>query len=118
MRIQNPAQWKNWYPGADSASLIYENGKITGIATGSNKGLQLESISDSLIIAANADKKMSMGWQIFPAAAPNTTTIQWYMNFKLRWYPWEKFSSLLLEKRYGPLMEKGLSNLKKLVEQK
>ena len=118
MRIQNPAQWKNWYPGADSASLIYENGKITGIATGSNKGLQLECISDSLIIAANADKKMSMGWQIFPAAAPNTTTIQWYMNFKLRWYPWEKFSSLLLEKRYGPLMEKGLSNLKKLVEQK
>jgi hypothetical protein len=24
----------------------------------------------------------------------------------------EKFSSLLLEKRYGPMMEKGLSNLK------
>jgi hypothetical protein len=70
MRIQNPAQWKNWYPGADSASLIYENGKITGIATGSNKGLQLESISDSLIIAANADKKMSMGWQIFRQLHP------------------------------------------------
>lgn len=118
MRIKNPAQWKYWYPGADSASFIYNNGKITGIATGSNKGLQLHSISDSLIVAANADKKMSMGWQIFPAAAPHATTIQWYISFKLRWYPWEKFSSLLLEKRYGPMMEKGLSNLQKLVEQK
>ncbi|HUM97582.1 MAG TPA: SRPBCC family protein [Chitinophagaceae bacterium] len=118
MLIQNPEKWKNWYPGADSASFIYNNGKITGIATGNNNGIKLETISDSLIVAANADKRMRMGWQIFPAATPNTTTIQWYMNFKLRWYPWEKFSSLLLEKRYGPMMEKGLSVLKKFAEKK
>ena len=116
--VQNPEKWKNWYPGADSASFIYNNGKITGIATGNNNGIKLETISDSLIVAANADKRMRMGWQIFPAATPNTTTIQWYMNFKLRWYPWEKFSSLLLEKRYGPMMEKGLSVLKKFAEKK
>jgi hypothetical protein len=38
------------------------------------------------------------------------------MDFRLRWYPWEKFSSLLLEKRYGPMLENGLDNLKKLME--
>jgi hypothetical protein len=37
------------------------------------------------------------------------------MDFKLRWYPWEKFSSLLLEKRYGPVMEQGLAKLKKSI---
>jgi hypothetical protein len=38
------------------------------------------------------------------------------MDFHLRWYPWEKFASLLLEKSYGPRMEQGLATLKRLVE--
>jgi hypothetical protein len=38
------------------------------------------------------------------------------MDFRLRWYPWEKFSSLLFEKSYGLTMEKGLNNIKKLSE--
>jgi hypothetical protein len=38
------------------------------------------------------------------------------MDFHLRWYPWEKFGSLLLEKSYGTKMEMGLMSLKKLAE--
>jgi len=38
------------------------------------------------------------------------------MDFHLKWYPWEKFSSMLLENRYGPMMEQGLAKLKKVVE--
>jgi len=46
----------------------------------------------------------------------DSTTIQWYMDFKLRWYPWEKFASMMFEKSYGVRMEQGLADLKKLVE--
>jgi len=42
--------------------------------------------------------------------------VQWWMDFKLRWYPWEKFSSLFFENIYGAQMEKGLDNLKRLAE--
>jgi hypothetical protein len=38
------------------------------------------------------------------------------MDFHLRWYPWEKFASLLFEQSYGPKMEQGLGNIKKMVE--
>jgi hypothetical protein len=38
------------------------------------------------------------------------------MDFRLRWYPWEKFSSLLFEKQYGTQMEAGLESLKQLAE--
>jgi hypothetical protein len=38
------------------------------------------------------------------------------MQFKLRWYPWEKFASLLFEKQYGTQMEAGLNKLKAYLE--
>jgi hypothetical protein len=42
--------------------------------------------------------------------------VQWYFDFHLRWYPWEKFSSIVFDKQLGPPMEKSLDNLKKLLE--
>jgi hypothetical protein len=56
------------------------------------------------------------GWNIIEGRDPATITVQWYTDFHLRWYPWEKFSSLLLEKTYGPPMEKGLSQLRSALE--
>jgi hypothetical protein len=42
--------------------------------------------------------------------------LQWYFDIKLRWYPWEKFGSIVFDKQLGPPMEKSLGNLKKLLE--
>ena len=47
----------------------------------------------------------------------NVTEVLWFMEYKLKWYPWEKFSSLMLENSYGPSMERGLANLKKNLEE-
>jgi Polyketide cyclase / dehydrase and lipid transport len=49
-------------------------------------------------------------------AEADSITVQWYMDFRLRWYPWEKFASLMFEKSYGAKMEQGLTNLKGLLE--
>ena len=46
----------------------------------------------------------------------DSLTLQWYMDFKLKWYPWEKFRSLFYENIYGVQMEQGLSNLKELAK--
>jgi hypothetical protein len=119
MQIKDPANWKNWYPGADSMAPLYVGGEIKGILSDSMQGLLLTAVTDSTALATNTGplaKKGESGWNIFPGGVPNTVTIQWYTDFHLRWYPWEKFSSLLLEKRYGPIMEQGLTNLKKRVE--
>jgi len=103
-QIKDVDHWKKWYPGADTMDL---------------SGIKISSVTDSSVIASiegSGMRKASTGWNFYPSSVPNTVTIQWYMDFHLRWYPWEKFSSLLLEGRYGPMMEKGLSNLKKLLE--
>lgn len=100
-QVKDTVNWKSWYPGADSAQVKSE---ISGIT------------DSSLVI--NRKGRSESGFVFHNSGLPGTTTVQWYMDVHLRWYPWEKFSSLLLEKRYGPLMEKGLDNLKRLFEKK
>jgi hypothetical protein len=34
----------------------------------------------------------------------------------LKWYPWEKFASIIFDRQLGPYMERSLGNLKKLAE--
>ena len=106
-------------PGADSAILISKNGNSEGIQTNSGQQLVITNRTDSTVLAEIKNpgfKKGICGWNFIAAAGPNTITVQWYMDFHLRWYPWEKFSSLLLEKRYGPMMEQGLARLKNYFE--
>jgi hypothetical protein len=54
------------------------------------------------------------GWKVYHHASTDSLTLQWYMDFQLPWYPWQKFGSLLYEGTYGRMMEQGLNNLKKL----
>lgn len=118
-QIRDAKRWKNWYPGADTSDFFVADGKIMGILTGDLKGLIITETTDSSVSTSNAgpnSKRGESGWNTFPGSSPNSVTVQWYMDFHFRWYPWEKFSSLLLEKRYGPVMEKGLGNLKALLE--
>jgi len=58
-------------------------------------------------------KRVNNGWQLYGEPASDSLTLQWYMDFQLSWYPWEKFSSLFYERTYGTMMQEGLSNLKK-----
>jgi hypothetical protein len=111
--------WKKWYPGADTAMYIAHKGKIEGIATGDMQGLIITFVTDSSLEAKNTgarSKRGETGWNIYSGSIPNSVTVQWYRDFHLDWYPWEKFSGLLLEKRYGPVMEQGLEKLKRLLE--
>ena len=119
-QIKDAANWKKWYPGTDSLQLLITGGKATGLVLDSLQGIiSITNSNDSSVIAVIAGPHIRdaiTGWNIYQSAVPNTVTLQWYMDFHLRWYPWEKFGSLILEGSYGPEMEKGLSNLRRLLE--
>jgi len=120
-QLIDPAKWKNWYPDIDSAKFIYSN-------DGTVKGLLLNERKQQFIIISQIkadgvtaeyrlpNKKISTGWLITPSIDANSVTVQWYMDFRLNWYPWEKFSSVVFERVYNPQLEKGLNNLKALLE--
>jgi hypothetical protein len=101
VQLKDTANWRNWYPGADTlmpSVIISSNDSV----------IQFQQ--------AREGKKAEEGWNIISADRPHTITVQWYMDIRLSWYPWDKFSSLLLEKRYGPFMERGLTSLKVYLE--
>ena len=97
--VKNPVNWKHWYPGADSAQLILENGVAKGISgNDSRQSLLISTVTDTSVIAehkGSLNRKMTSGWNLMPGQSASTVTIQWFMDFKLKWYPWEKFASLL-----------------------
>ena len=101
MQLKDTTNWKNWYPGADSLLPSVD-------LTFSDLLVKFQQIREG--------KKAEEGWNIIQTERPNITTVQWYMDIRLNWYPWEKFSSIMLENRYGPFMEKGLAGLKVYLE--
>jgi hypothetical protein len=121
LQIANPVQWKNWYPGADSLELYYTEGEVKGVVLDSSlqRRILIREKNDSSVIAVFSGpgtREIVSGWKIITGNDPGLVTVQWWMDFKLRWYPWEKFSSLFFENIYGAEMEKGLDKLKQLVE--
>lgn len=119
-QVNEPVKWKSWFPGLESSTLFYEAGMVKGVMFG-DSGRQFiritEEKKDEVVTELRSGKKKIVsGWKLIGHTQSNSTTLQWYMDFKLRWYPWEKFSSLLFEKSYGLKMEQGLNNIKKIVE--
>ena len=123
-QISDATNWKNWYPGLDSTKPLYVDGKMKGVIFNKNDSMnqvyiKIDKESENEITAQYVNKKrrpVINGWKIISYPVTDSLTVQWYMDFHLPWYPWEKFRSLLFEKLYGSRMEQGLSNLKGLVE--
>jgi hypothetical protein len=120
-QIADIEKWKYWYPGFDTLQLIELDKKNNAVISAKTKGISivLSEILDTIIVAefrAETKRPIINKWQTITYQHTDSITLHWSMDFHLKWYPWEKFSSLLLEKRYGPQIEQGLANLKTLLE--
>ena len=111
--------WKKWYPGFDTLPFS----AVTQAADGSSatvKNVRINVVRSTdgaeAIFKQEGKEPILQHWRIVPHGSPDSVTVQWYTDIHLRWYPWEKFSSLLFERRYGSVIETGLSSLKSLAE--
>ena len=108
--LKNKHEWVRWHPsfinGAQYEMLLRINVKVV-------------SENDSLLSMQwqqEGKKTLNMGWQLMRSNNMDPATLQWFMNCKTSWYPWEKFGSLFYEINYGAMMEQGLVNIKKQIE--
>jgi hypothetical protein len=78
----------------------------------------INGVKENEVIAAYMlpNREVKTGWQIAASIGSNGVTVQWYMEFHLQWYPWEKFSSFMFDRVYDPQLQQGLDNLKALLE--
>lgn len=108
--IRDTAKWTGWHPAFMPQPGVLHVPRTLQINT--------QTDNDSVLVLQfrQGNKTMYNGWQIYTFPSTDSLTLQWYMDFHLSWYPWQKFGSLFYEDTYGKMMEKGLINLKQKVE--
>lgn len=104
--LENEKDWHPAYSDSTSAKAIKEM---------SRSEVQRTDSTYSYVLQQQGRKKVGTGWEIYGAPNADSLTLQWYMDFRFSWYPWEKFSSLFYERTYGTMMETGLGNIKKKI---
>ncbi|ANH80145.1 hypothetical protein A8C56_03330 [Niabella ginsenosidivorans] len=118
--ISDLSKWKNWYPGFDSLELTNTESRNGKMITAEVKGVRLRIITDNDSLVTVEMKKGARpvynNWRLIRYTASDSLTLQNYMDFHFKWYPWERFSGLLLDRSYGATMEQGLKNLKTLYD--
>ena len=121
--IEDLNRWKYWYPGFDTLTIIpmgrqAQRLTVARIAsTATTISIKTDSAGETVAQFSSGNRKsVTSGWKVITYSSNDSLTVQWYLDFKLRWYPWEKFLSLTYDKMYGQQMELGLNALKKNVE--
>ncbi len=109
--VKNKDQWHRWHPaffhrGDNRVSLAKIDTRVI---------LQNDSIL-KMQWEQEGKKVINTAWQLHTEPGKEYGTLQWYIDFHLSWYPWEKFGSLFYEGNYGRMMEQGLYNIKKEIE--
>lgn len=116
-QVRDLSQWKKWYPGFENVVLSDERVEAGRVVKATANGIRLnisESTDSSVVVLMQkGSSPIISGWQINKDERNDSLALQGYMDFKLKWYPWEKFSSLMLDKSYGDLISRGLQGLKK-----
>ena len=117
--IDDLPDWRQWHPALKNvpenefAVLTDKRLKVHGTTITVVERKNEELITE--MVTGNGRPIVS-ALKIIRHQPGDSSTLQWYMDFKMRWYPWEKFKSLFFENIYGAQMEEGLINLKELGE--
>lgn len=96
--LADTAKWKQW--------MVINTGQIN---------ISQEGSSDTALKTRwnYQGREIISGFRMEQSAG--VTVVQWYFDFHLKWYPWEKFGSITFDKQFGTAMETSLSNLETLV---
>ncbi len=117
-------QWEKWIPGADSVGISVktydENKFVKSIALG-NFIITVQNRTDSSIVTTwtSADNPLQTSTlSIYPHTDGKSATVNWLFEQSVKWYPWQRLSTMMFEKIFGIPMELGLEKLKAICEKR
>lgn len=121
-QVYDLKNWKKWYAHMDSAALTYGTNTVGPSASvkADKTDINIDSATSNTIYATwqTADNRPLSGTFSFRSDSTDSqTTLQWEFVIPVKWYPWEKFASIVSDKALGGVMEKSLDKLKQVAEQ-
>lgn len=117
-------EWKQWIPGADSAAikiLAYDDTqRVKSMIMGSFT-ITVQNRTDSSFITtwnSTENPEQTSTLTLYPHTDGKSATVNWLFEQPVKWYPWERLSTMMFEKIFGIPMEMGLEKLKAVCEKR
>ena len=118
-KIADLREWKSWNELLGNALENKINAPVTTDSTEIRKGafdvLLLKVLPDTVFTRWQYEKKSFRG-NFNLTEMKGQVILEWTLHFHVKWYPWDKLSSMFYEKSLGPVMEKSMMNLRKELE--
>jgi hypothetical protein len=130
--LSDVKNWNKWLPWitADSGAIVQLSSvtdqpgsyfRWKGVKLNSAGTMTIQSIKPTEILVLHDLKDMNKaegGFRIRSTGANNNVTeVLWYMEYKLKWYPWERFFGIFTDRIIGSAFDKGLEQFKNYIEQ-
>jgi hypothetical protein len=125
--ISNLQNWKHWQPVFinDSAKINFKTDAsgMSDYCEWDSKGKKniveitgKKNNSVSAVLKRPGENDVQNTISILPLADSNQVQAEWSVLVKLKWYPWEKFYGIFIEKISGQGYEDALNSLKNYIE--
>jgi hypothetical protein len=125
--INNLQNWKHWQPVfmSDSAQMQFktEANGISNYCEWDSKGKKniieitgTKNNSITALLRRSGENDVQNTISVLPLSDSNQVQVEWNVLVKLKWYPWEKFYGIFIEKVSGQGYEDALNSLKNYVE--
>ena len=107
--VRDLEQWKSWMSDWKDQAVVID-GKMVKVGT---QTIEVLANTDSVLLlnwvaTGQAPYKVQIEWL---PLKEGTFVIHWSFEQHVKWYPWEKFQTLLNEKVLGAKMEEELQHL-------
>ena len=110
--------WQKWMEGMTENTVIIASPTK---ATLGKTGVTISAVTSNKVVSIWLDKNGNSQTSTINLITDNTnikTVVHWEFQQQLKWYPWERFASMMNDKILGTMMEKNLNNLKTILENK
>jgi hypothetical protein len=104
--------WKQWVTGMQNQNISSPTETKIG-----NSTIKITSSNSKEIVGSWIEKNGNIQkTNLSLISSQNKTIVHWQFEQNIKWYPWERFSSMINDKVIGGMMEENLANLKKIIE--
>lgn len=114
--VSDLRNWKPWVDGMNNPNVIVYDSTSAMLG---NTAVTITALTDTTVVSSwknstSSDQVSTV--RFISDSSKKNTIVQWQFVQQVKWYPWEKFSSMMNDKIIGTLIEKNLANLKQLAE--
>jgi len=125
--INNLQNWKHWQPVfmSDSSQIQFKTDEsgVSNHCEWDSKGKKnlveitaKKNNSIAAVLKRSGENDVQNTISVLPLTDSNQVQVEWNVLIKLKWYPWEKFYGIFIEKISGQGYEDALNSLKNYVE--